>query len=174
MSRTESHRHLPRHRRTALIAALGVVVLVPLACGDDDDDTATTGSPAVTEPVTSAPDTGAPDTGAPGDDEAALEAATAELLDVCLTRDRVRLRDLSGDGIQDRLRDQDMDRIFGAAVDEITVVERVIEIDGDVATVTVTLEVTVDGVTSELERVWVFERVDGVWVLAEPPDCLLA
>lgn len=70
-------------------------------------------------------------------------------------------------------RVQDRDPLF-SPVDELDVANREITIDGDTATVTVTLDVTIDGETSQVDRVWTYERVDGTWVLLEVPDCIFS
>lgn len=105
------------------------------------------------------------------DDVTALEVAADELAVVCADQDRDRLRDLSGDGTKNRVRDRDP--LF-SSVDDLVVVDREVDVDGDTATVTVTLDVTIDGETSQVKRVWTYEKVDNVWVLSDVPDCLFS
>lgn len=136
-----------RHRFFALLALVLVLALAASACGDDkQSDTA-------------------------GDD-AALVAATDDLVATCKDRDHARLRDLSGAGIQDRIRDQD--NVFNDDVDDVVILDRQVTIDGDTATVTVTLEVAINGETREIERVWEYQRVDDTWVLSAVPDCIFS
>lgn len=139
-------------------ATLLTLAMVASACSDDDDTTDATEQTA---------DNGA-DSAA---DEVALSDSADELVAACGAQDRDRLRDLGGAGVRDRIRDRDP--LF-SAVDELTTVDRRIDIDGDTATVTVTLDVTIDGATSEVDRVWTYERVDGEWVLSDVPDCLFS
>ena len=154
-----STRHLRRTglRLLAAVAVAAVLALIAAACGDSDDDAAST-TAETSEPSS--------DT---ADDEEALASAVDELVAVCEDQDHARLRDLIGPGAQDRIRDQD--NVFNEDVENITVLDREVSIDGDSATVTVTLEITLDGETSEAERVWEFEKVDDVWVLSAVPDC---
>ena len=153
-----STRHLRRTglRLLAAVAVAAALALIAAACGDSDDAASTTAE-------TSEPSS---DT---ADDEEALASAVDELVAVCEDQDHARLRDLSGPGVQDRIRDQD--NVFNEDLENITVLDREVSIDGDSATVTVTLEITLDGETSEAERVWEFEKVDDVWVLSAVPDC---
>ena len=141
-----------------VVLALGLVAVVATVggCGDDDDDT--------TEPTATSPGD------AVSADEEALAEASDDLVDSCATRDRDRLRDLLADGVRDRIRDQD--QLVAEDVEDVAVVSRDIAIDGDTATITVTLAVTIDGETTEVDRVWAYERIDGVWVLSDVPDCL--
>ena len=105
-------------------------------------------------------------------DEADVVAAAEDVLAACQDRDLDRLRDRMGDG-GDQLRDQDRDRLWADDDAEFELLSTSVESDGDTATVTAVVEVTVDGETTEVERVWVFERdEDGEWVLTEVPDCL--
>ncbi len=157
-----------RWRQRVMVAvAVGAAVLLGSTCGDDGSDTASTsGSVAVTVASVA----GVASTVTTGE-EAAVSAAVDDLAVACGAQDRDRLRDLSGDGVRDRVRDQD--QLF-TEVEELTVIDREISITGDTATVTAMVEVTVDGDTSQVERVWTFERVDGVWLLSEVPDCLFS
>ncbi len=102
-------------------------------------------------------------------DETALLNAVDELVAACNDRDHGRLQDLAGVGTQDRIRGQD--NMFNDDVENVTVLDREVSIDGDSGVVKVMLEVTIDGETSEAERVWEYEKVDGVWVLSAVPDC---
>lgn len=145
-------------RLLVVLATLLTLAMVASACSDDDDTTDATEQTA---------DNGA-DSAA---DEVALSDSADELVAACGAQDRDRLRDLGGAGVRDRIRDRDP--LF-SAVDELTTVDRRIDIDGDTATVTVTLDVTIDGATSEVDRVWTYERVDGEWVLSDVPDCLFS
>ena len=141
-------------RARQLVAALAVVLVTSLgvtACGSDD---ATTSVPLN------------------ADDEAALIVASDELVAVCAEGDHARLADLSGPGIQGRTRDQD--NVFNGAVESVVVVDRIVAVDGDTATVAVTLDVTIGGESSEVERIWAYERVDDAWVLSSVPDCLFS
>ncbi len=149
----------------ALAIALALVVS---ACGDDDDSAVTEDAEETADDPS---DDGPTDTAMTEDDEAALSEAVDDIAVACGAQNRDRLRDLGGAGIRDRIRDRDP--LF-TAVDELTVVERVIDIDGDTATVTVTLDITVDGDNSQVERVWTYERVDGAWLLSDVPDCLFS
>lgn len=128
-----------------LPAVLFTLALLAAACGGDDTadtttSTETTASDATTSTDSSddSSDDDSDDSGSDesSDDEAALEAAADELVVVCADQDRDRLRDLSGDGTKDRVRDRDP--LF-SVVDDLSVVDRVVSIDGDTATVTVTL-----------------------------------
>lgn len=163
-----------------LPAVLFTLALLAAACGGDDTadtttSTETTASDATTSTDSSddSSDDDSDDSGSDesSDDEAALEAAADELVVVCADQDRDRLRDLSGDGTKDRVRDRDP--LF-SVVDDLSVVDRVVSIDGDTATVTVTLEVTIDGEATQVDRVWTYGKVDGTWVLADVPDCLFS
>jgi hypothetical protein len=156
-------------RTRLLIVPLAVLVTVALAaaaCGDDDDEAEVTDTPIVTTPATG--------TTAPAD-ESALNEAVDEVLAALQQRDRDRLRDLSGGQLRDQARDQDFERLLQCVPDdaEIDFISRDVEIDGSNATVTITFEVTQDGETTEVERVWEFElSEDGsTWLLMEFPDC---
>ena len=156
----------PPRRLLFVLTALLALTLVASACGDDDNETASTD--ATEKPVDASTDNGADGTET-ATGETALSDAADELAVACGGQDRDRLRDLSGAGIRDRIRDRDS--LF-SAVDDLTVADRQIDIDGDSATVTVTLDVTIDGETSQVDRVWTYERVDGEWFLSDVPDCL--
>ncbi len=139
--------HSNNRRRFRLLATLAIAVatvLTATACGDPGSGTA--------------------------EDVAALTSAVDELVVVCDDGDHARMADLTGKGIPDRDRDQD--NVFNPDVENVSVLDRDISIDGDSATVTVTLEVAIDGDTGEVERVWDFEKVDDAWVLSSVPDCL--
>ena len=138
-----------RRRLFAALVSVLVLALVAAGCGDDE---------------------GAFD--ATGGDEAALVAATDDLVATCNDRDHARLRDLSGAGIQDRIRDQD--NVFNNDVDDIAVVDRRVTISGDTALVAVTLEIVINGETREIERVWKYQRIDDAWVLSAVPDCIFS
>jgi hypothetical protein len=90
-------------------------------------------------------------------------------------RDRDRLRDLTGDQLRQRIRDQDLDRLASCvpAGATVTVVSRSVQVSGDTATVTATLKLTLaDGTSSEAQHVVTFVRqADGTWKLSEIPSC---
>ena len=153
-------------RLSIVLASLLALTMVVSACGDDD----TAVTDATEQTVDDSTDDGTDGTET-ATDEAALSDAADELAVACGAQDRDRLRDLSGTGARDRIRDRDP--LF-SAVDDLTVVDRQIDIDGDTATVTVTLDVGIDGETSRVERVWTYERVDGNWFLSDVPDCLFS
>lgn len=157
-----------------VLVLLVSLALMAAACGDDDDtgsaDTSEQSDDNGDDATTDDDPADSGDETDPGD-EAALETVSDEVVMACGDQDRDRLRDMSGDGIRDRIRDRDP--LF-SAVDELTVTDRVISIDGDAATVTVTLDVTIGGETTEVERVWSYENVDGIWVLSDVPDCLFS
>lgn len=148
-------------RRASRIAMAVLLAAGLMACGEttDTDDTST-----------------------PVDETVSPVAADAEVLEAlddviaaCSDRDRDRLRDTLDPDLGDQVRDRDRDRLF--ADDDVTfdLVSRTVEVDGDTATVTAVFDVTDDGETTQVERVWVFERTDdGTWVLTDVPDCLFA
>lgn len=160
-----------RLRIFAIAAALTAVALMAgAACGDDDDDT-TTDTPAATSPAEASPTATA---SATGDDAAAVGEAADEVLSAIRDQDRDRIHDLTGDQLRQRIQDQDFDQLATCLPDgaSIEMLSRTVETDGDSATVTVTLQVTDDSGTSQVERVWEFERQDdGTWALTELPDC---
>ena len=160
---------LPRRLLAFLVLAIALALVVS-ACGDDDDSAANDDTEQTADDPTDDGSTDT-DTGAAEEDETAISEAVDDIAVACGAQDRARLRDMSGAGIRDRIRDREP--LF-TAVDELTVVEREIDIDGDTATVTVTLDITIDGDTNQVERIWTYERVDGVWLLSEVPDCLFS
>lgn len=143
-------------RHAPALALMLALALGAAACGDADEA-------APSEPAAPA---------------AATEEATDAVDDVlaaCQDRDRDRLRDRLDDELADEVRDRDRDRLFAADDVTIELVSRTVEVDGDTATVTATFDVTRDGETTQVERVWVLELADdGTWVLTEVPDCILA
>lgn len=107
----------------------------------------------------------------------ALDDAIDEVVLSLRNQDRDRLRDGTGDRLRDRIQDRDLDRLMACMPEraDIDIVAREVAIDGDLATVTITFAITVDGESSEVERTWIFEQAaDGAWVLAELPTCPFA
>ncbi len=102
-------------------------------------------------------------------DEELLIAVTDEIAMACGDADPARINDLVGPGTQDRLRGQD--NAFNPDTETVVVTDREITIVGDNASVIVTLEVTIDGDTSQADQTWEFVKVDGNWLLATIPDC---
>ncbi|RIK35164.1 MAG: hypothetical protein DCC58_20790 [Chloroflexi bacterium] len=162
------------------MTALGVILLIGslalAACGGDDDNgaTATTVGQTQVAPTATTVEQSVPTDATEADTGAVEEAVDAVVL-VLQQRDRDRLRDLTGDQLRQRVRDQELDQLQTCIPEGATVevLGRQVTIDGDTATVTVTLQLTsADGKTSTSERVWTFERqADGSWMLAELPDC---
>lgn len=148
------------------MAVIAFVAFAFSACGDDDDDVASS-------PTASQVETGSPTASATGAEEDVSEAAD-DVFSAIRDMQRDRLRDLTGQALRDRARDQDYDHLMECVPENaaIELISREVEISGDTAAVTVTFEVTRDGETYEVERVWEFERSeDGTWLLTEFPDC---
>jgi hypothetical protein len=153
------------------IALSGIVLIAFVAfafsaCGDDDDDVA--GSPTATQVETGS------QTASATDAEEQVSEAVDDVFVAIRDTQRDRLRDLTGEGLRDRARDQDFDRLMECVPDdaEIELISREVQVSGDTATVIVTFEITQDGEASEVERIWEFERADdGTWLLTEFPEC---
>jgi len=92
-----------------------------------------------------------------------------------LTGDQQRLRDLTSDQLQQQLTDQDLQRLTTCVPDgaTVSVINRTVSVNGDTATVTVTLEMTAaDGTKSTVDRVLQFvQQSDGTWKLNALPEC---
>ena len=153
-----------------------ILTLVFVACGDDDDDAAeATATPvaATASPTESGSSAGEPTASA--DDQAAVEETADEFLLAMQDRDRDRMHDFSGDRLKERSQDQDFEHLAMCMPEgaSMQVVDRTVDIDDATATVTQALELTAaDGTTTEVERVWTFERADdGTWELSEMPEC---
>lgn len=172
-----------------LVASL---VLVLAACGGDNSEPTTTPAagvaPTVTTLVSTATSPGAVATTPPAatsqagstpvaSDTAAIEATTLQIFDAIRQHDRDRLHDITGDHLRENLREQDMDHLASCIPEgtTISVVDQKVEVAGDTATVTITLELTTaDGTKTTVDRTWSFEKdADGVWRLSELPECPL-
>ncbi len=165
------------------------------ACGSDNNGTAptpttrpaaaaTTAAPTAPAPAVTAttpakpPSTTAPTGTTPTTtDTAAIQAAALRMVDAIRQHDRDQLHDMTGEHLREHLRDQDMDHLASCVPEGtgVRVVDQQVEINGDTATVRVTLELTAaDGAKTTVERTLAFAKdADGVWRLSEMPECPL-
>jgi hypothetical protein len=145
---------MPRLSQSSLL--LGVVFSVILAACGSDATLADTDDPTATSTTLSV-------------EESEVAAVADDVIDACQTRDRDRLRDLSGDQLRLQIQDQDYDRFFDDC-DQNQIMERTVTVEGDSAQVRFRYRLR-DG---DLERECVFEleRLGaGPWRLRDIPDC---
>ncbi len=184
-----------RHRRqVALVIATFALVFAACGAADKTPTMAPTQQPAAV--ATSAMPTVAPSPDATATsmaqpsvstqsgatpsahhDEDEIHLAATHVLDAMQRHDRDRLHELSGHHLDGHDHDRDMDHLATCMPEHATarIVDQRVEIHGDTATSTVTLELTsVDGTKTTVERTWAFAKdTDGVWRLAELPQCPL-
>lgn len=145
---------MPRLSHTSLL--LGVVFSVIIAaCGSDatlaDTDDSTTTSTTLSV------------------EEGEVAAVADDVIDACQTRDRDRLRDLTGDQLRLQIQDRDYEQFFEDC-DQNQIMERTVTVEGDSAQVRLRYRLR-DG---DEERECMFElerRGAGPWRLRAMPDC---
>ena len=144
-----------RTRLTALLTLVALIVGTMVGCGDDGDTTLS-GTDAT---VTTQRDRDR--------DRDQIHDAVADILDACRDQDRDRLQDHAATQDRDQLRDGSCDGIVDA---DASIVDEVISVDGDEATVTLRLAVRDrSGTTYELGDIWRFRWSDGTWLLRDLP-----
>lgn len=161
------------------LAFIAAAIIIPLAltaaaCDGDEEGTSARSPEAEAAEGTVEPgETLAADVAA-AEDTAAVEVAVDDVFLVIQQRDQDRLRDFTGDKLQDRIQDQDLQQVATCIPDGTTVdlVSREVVVSGDTATATATFKITQDGETTDVQKVWEFQRQDdGTWALSALPEC---
>lgn len=102
-------------------------------------------------------------------EESEVAAVADDVIDACQTRDRDRLRDLTGDQLRLQIQDRDYQQFFEGC-DQSQIEERTVTVEGDSAQVRFRYRLR----DRDLERECTFElerRGAGPWQLRVMPNC---
>jgi hypothetical protein len=103
-----------------------------------------------------------------------VELAADRVLAALQTQDAASMQTLLGAELQKVAGPASiLDRMRGRATGPLQLIRRKARVNGEVATVTVTVVCIADGQSHIVTRAWAFERIDAHWLLQSLPEPLL-